>query len=75
LGYPNFLGRLKHSRLVNWIVYRPDADAPKKPAEPTFLPEYLVRLYHTELDELSRLLNDDFSKWRAFPVEQGLSGP
>lgn len=75
LGYPNLLGRMKHSRLVNWIVYRPDADAPKKQVEPAFLPEYLVRLYHTELDELSRLLNGDYSKWRAFPIEQGHSGP
>ena len=52
-GYPNFLGRLKHSRFINWVVYRPEADAEGKAADPVTAPEYLVRLYHEELDELS----------------------
>ena len=51
-GYPNFLGRIKHSRFVNWVVYRPEVDAAGKPAEPATAPDYLIRLYHTELDEL-----------------------
>ena len=70
-GYPNFLGRIKHNRFVNWVVYRPEVDAAKKTAEPISSPEYLVRLYHTELDELSRLLNLDYSKWHALTNEQG----
>lgn len=69
LGFPNLLGRMKHSRLVNWVVYRPEADA--APAEPVTSPEYLVRLYNAELDKLSRLLNFDYSKWRIFSNEQG----
>lgn len=69
LGFPNLLGRMKHSRLVNWVVYRPEADA--APAESVASPEYLVRLYNAELDKLSRLLNFDYSKWRAFSNEQG----
>lgn len=70
-GFPNFLGRIKHNRLVNWVVYRREADAAKKTAEPISSPDYLVRLYHTELDELSQLLNLDYSKWHALTNEQG----
>jgi len=65
LGYSNFLGRLKHSRLVNWLVYRPHAHAPRKPAEPIAWPEDLVHLYRAELDSLSGLLQSDYSKWRS----------
>lgn len=75
-GYPNFLGRMKHSRFVNWVVYSPEATNAEKTARPATIPEYLVRLYHAELDELSRLMNSDYSKWnhsqsRALTNEQG----
>ena len=70
-GYPNFLGRLKHSRFVNWVVYRPEADAEGKAADPVTAPEYLVRLYHDELDELSEFLHCDYSKWHVLSNEQG----
>jgi hypothetical protein len=61
-GYANFLGRLKHSRLVNWLVYRSHTASKEKPA--TDYPQALVQLYHAELDGLSALLQADYSKWR-----------
>lgn len=64
-GYSNFLGRMKHSRFVNWLIYRSNANAPKKRGEPVVYPEYLVRLYRAELDGLSRLLHSDYSKWHS----------
>jgi len=67
LGYSNLLGRLKHSRFVNWLVYRPAANIQKKSKEPVDYPEQLVRLYDAELDGLSRLMGTDYSKWRAAP--------
>lgn len=63
LGYPNVVGRVKHSRFANWIVYRPEAPPATKPAQAVTVPGYLIHLYRTELDELSRLLNADYSKW------------
>jgi hypothetical protein len=63
-GYANFLGRLKRSRIVNWLVYRKAAHSQKKPGEEIGYPEHLVRLYHAELEGLSRLLHADYSKWR-----------
>lgn len=65
LGYPNLLGRMKHSRFVNWLVYRPDANAAEKRGEPVVYPEYLVSLYRAELDGLSRLLRADYSRWHS----------
>ncbi|MDO8991270.1 MAG: sulfotransferase [Sideroxyarcus sp.] len=70
LGYPNLLGRLKHSRLINRIVYRPDAEGAKQATPQRVYPDHLVRLYHNELDELSLLLQTDYSKWRLFPDKQ-----
>jgi hypothetical protein len=61
LGYSNLLGRLKHSRLVDRLIYRPAA--PRKETV-DYYPEHLVRLYHSELDGLSRLMQTDYSKWR-----------
>jgi hypothetical protein len=61
LGYSNLLGRLKHSRFVDRLFYRPAA--PRK-EEVDYYPEHLVRLYHSELDGLSRLMQADYSKWR-----------
>lgn len=61
-GHANLLGRLKHSRLVNWLVYRPQADRAERPA--TEYPPAMVQLYHAELDGLSTLLQADYSKWR-----------
>ncbi|MDD2701324.1 MAG: sulfotransferase [Sideroxydans sp.] len=61
-GYANFLGRLKHSHLVDWLVYRPQAGTMEKPAAD--YPQALVQLYHSELDGLSALLQTDYSKWR-----------
>lgn len=63
-GLANFLGRLKHSRFINWLVYRPVANTSATERESAAYPEQLVRLYHTELDGLSRLLHTDYSKWR-----------
>lgn len=65
LGYSNFLGRVKHSRFVNWLIYRSNANSPKKQGGPVVCPEYLVRLYRAELDGLSRLLHSDYSKWNS----------
>jgi hypothetical protein len=65
LGYSNFLGRLKHSRFINWLVYRPHAHTAKKTRVPAIYPEHLVRLYRAELDGLSTLLHADYSKWRS----------
>jgi hypothetical protein len=62
-GFPNFLGRMKHSRFLNWVVYKSEVGAEKNKAEPVVSPEYLISLYHTELDGLSGLLNLDYSKW------------
>lgn len=61
-GCSNFLGRLKHSRFVNWLVYRPAA--PQKAKESVSYPEHLVHDYHAELEGLSALLHADYSKWR-----------
>lgn len=61
-GCSNLLGRLKHSRIVNWLVYRQDAHASGSTVS---YPEHLVRLYHAELDGLSGLLHADYSKWRS----------
>lgn len=63
-GLANLLGRLKHSRFINWLVYRPVADAPATARESVVYPAQLVQLYHAELDGLSRLLHSDYSKWR-----------
>jgi len=65
LGWSNFLGRLKHSRFINWLVYRPAANVPQGSKEAVSYPEQLVRLYHAELESLSVLLNADYSKWRS----------
>lgn len=65
LGWSNFLGRLKHSRFINWLVYRQAVDTPQGSKEAVSYPEQLVRLYHAELESLSVLLNADFSKWRS----------
>ena len=64
-GCSNFLGRLKHSRFINWLVYQSAANTPKKPTEAISYPEHLVRLYHAELEGLSLLLHADYSKWRS----------
>ncbi len=63
-GYSNFLGRLKHSRFINWLVYRKAADTTQRSKEAVSYPEQLVHLYHAELEGLSVLLHADYSKWR-----------
>jgi len=65
LGCSNFLGRLKHNRFVNWLVYRPVADAARKPQASVMYPVHLVSLYRAELDGLSQLMQADYSKWRS----------
>lgn len=65
LGCSSLLGRLKHSRLVNWLVYRPVAQASGKPKKSVVYPEHLVDLYRAELDGLSQLMQADYSKWRS----------
>ncbi|MCK9199935.1 MAG: sulfotransferase domain-containing protein [Gallionella sp.] len=62
LGCSNLLGRLKHSRFINWLVYR--QAVPQGSKGGVSYPEQLVRLYHAELEGLSALLHVDFSKWR-----------
>jgi len=64
-GCSNFLGRLKRSRLINWLVYQSAAYTPNRSREAVSYPEHLVRLYHTELEGLSQLLHADYSKWRS----------
>jgi hypothetical protein len=64
-GCSNFLGRLKHSRFINWLVYRKTVDTPQRSKEAVSYPEQLVRLYHAELESLSVLLHSDYSKWRS----------
>ncbi|MFZ2162448.1 MAG: sulfotransferase [Sideroxyarcus sp.] len=63
LGFSNFLGRLKHSHFVNWLVYRANAGAPAKAKAAASYPEPLVSLYRGELAQLSALLGADYSKW------------
>ena len=63
-GCSNFLGRLKHSRFINWLVYRPAANIPQRSKEAVSHPDQLVRVYHAELEGLSALLHADYSKWR-----------
>jgi hypothetical protein len=62
LGGANLLGRLKHSRFINWLMYR--QAAPQGSKGGVRYPEQLVRLYHEELEGLSALLHADYSKWR-----------
>ena len=61
-GYSNLLGRLKHSRLINWLVYRPATSGKTGPAR---YPKHLLDLYRAELDGLSQLMQADYSKWRS----------
>ncbi|HZW25957.1 MAG TPA: sulfotransferase domain-containing protein [Gallionella sp.] len=63
LGCSNLLGRLKHSRLVDRLIYRPAAHASGKPKTPVMYPEHLVNLYRAELDGLSQMMQADYSKW------------
>lgn len=63
-GWSNFLGRLKHSRFINWLVYRPAAHTAQEPKGAISYPEQLVCLYDAELEGLSALLHADYSKWR-----------
>ncbi|HLP97415.1 MAG TPA: sulfotransferase domain-containing protein [Sideroxyarcus sp.] len=64
-GCANLIGRLKHSRFINWLIYRPVTDDPQKPeGDACYYPAQLVQIYHAELEGLSALLESDYSKWR-----------